>query len=293
MKIIDAFTFLNEVELVKARLEYLNEYVTDFIIVESNQTWRHQRNEPFFESIIPTLPQDIQNKIHHVIAQWPDEWLEDPNGVQEKWVENGTREHAFYEMQKFASADDTVFMSDLDEFWDPEKLNDAITEYNKNGQLVWLHDNRVCFVDWETESLRQWPGTKMGTFKDIESMETFYCSKNKATRIDPGKHDKPLFYSFEGGWHFSKMGDEATKAKLMGSIREWRTWETKIGMTAEQAAREIFEGGGWNNVTKKKKIRAVPVGVKGLTEKIIPILSKYDILWSKGRLPDNGRGKRR
>ena len=33
MKIIDAFTFLNEVDLVKARLEYYNDIVTDFVII--------------------------------------------------------------------------------------------------------------------------------------------------------------------------------------------------------------------------------------------------------------------
>ena len=37
MRVIDAFTFLNEVDLVKARFEYLNDIVTDFIVVESNQ----------------------------------------------------------------------------------------------------------------------------------------------------------------------------------------------------------------------------------------------------------------
>jgi len=281
MKIIDAFTFLNEVELVKARLEYLNPYVTDFVIIESNQTWRHQKNEPFFKTIIPTLPQEIQNKIHHVVAEWPDEWLEDEDGVQAKWVENGTREHALYEIQKFASADDWVIMNDLDEFWDPKKWNEAVDLYNEHGQLVWVHNNRVCFVDWETRGYKEWPGSKMAKFKDIITMADFYCSKNKALRgLEEGRKTK--FFPVYGGWHFSKMGDEATKAKLMGSIREWRTWETKIGMTADQAAKEIFNGKGWDSVTKKKKIAAEPVGLKGLTEEVTTILKKYSILWSNG-----------
>ena len=292
MRIIDAFTFLNEVELVKARLEYLNPYVTDFVIVESNQTWRHQKNEPFFKNVIPSLSQEIQSKIHHVIAEWPEHWLEDPDGVQEKWVENGTREHALYEIQKFAELDDWVLMNDLDEFWDPQKWKEAVDLYNTHGQIVWVHNNRVCFVDWETLGFKDWPGSKMAKLKDITSMAEFYCSKNKALRgLDEGR--KTLFYPMYGGWHFSKMGDVDTKAKLMGSIREWRTWETKIGMTAEQAAKEIFEGGGWNKVTKKKKISGDPVGTTGLTNEIIPILMQYPVLWSQGRTPNNSKGKKK
>jgi len=283
MRIIDAFTFLNEVELVKARLEYLNDIVTDFIIIESNQTWRHQPNTPIFADVIPTLPADIQAKIHHVVAKWPDEWLEDANGVQGKWVENGTREQALVEMRKWADPEDWVIMNDLDEFWDPARWETAKEEYNKYGKLVWMQNNRVCFVDWETLGFPEWPGSKMGKLKDITSMAEFYCSKNKGPFI---------FHCFSGGWHFSKMGDEQTKAKLMGSIREWRTWETKIGMTAEQAAHEIFHGGGWNRVTKKKKIGGNPVGTKGLTPGVVDVLKKYPVLWSDGRLPNNGTRKR-
>lgn len=284
MRIIDAFTFLNESDLVRARLEYLNPLVTDFVIIESNQTWRHQKNIPIFENIIKTLPVDIQKKIHHVVVEWPDNWLDNPEGVQSKWVENGTREQALIEIKKFADLEDWVIMNDLDEFWDITKWNDAVNLYNQYGQLVWLQDNRICFVDWKTESIRDWPGSKMAKLKDITTMEEFYCSKNKALRMkEPGM--KTLFHPIKGGWHFSKMGDLETKAKLMGSIREWRTWETKIGMTAEEAAFEIFHGKGWNTVSKKRKTWAIPCDLENLDENITTILKKYSVLWSNGNTP--------
>jgi len=284
MRIIDAFTFLNEVDLVKARLEYLNNIVTDFVIVESNQTWRHQRNTPFFHQVLETLPDEIKNKIHYVVAEWPDNWLEDADGVQEKWVENGTRELALTEMQKWASPDDWVIMNDLDEFWDPEKWNYAVEQYHAHGQIVWVHENRTCFVDWITPGIPRWPGSKMAKFKDITTMDEFYCSKNKALR---GQSEglKTLFHPVEGGWHFTKMGDAETKAKSMGSIREWRTWEPKIGKTPTEAAAAIMTGAGWNTVAKKGKMRAIADGGKGLTPKILKILEKTEIFWSKGIQP--------
>lgn len=284
MRIIDAFTFLNEVDLVKARFELLNDTVTDFIVVESNQTWRHQPNKPFFADVLKTLDRSLQKKIHYVVAEWPDEWIEDADGVQAKWVENGTREHAFYEMQKFADPDDWVHMSDLDEFWDPDKWNQAMTLYEQHGRLVWLHDHRTCFVNWKTPCIPLWPGTKTGKFKDIINMLDFYPSKNKALRIDKNTGNT-VFHPIEGGWHFTKMGDEATKAKSMGSIREWRTWEPKIGKTPEEAAKEIMSGTGWNSVAKKGKMRAADVGESGYTSRILSILKKYPIFWSNGIEP--------
>jgi beta-1,4-mannosyl-glycoprotein beta-1,4-N-acetylglucosaminyltransferase len=286
MRIIDAFTFLNEVDLVKARLEYLNDIVTDFVIVESNQTWRHQPNEPIFSQILKDLDPIIKSKIHHVVVEWPDEWLNHEQGVQEKWVENGTRERALDEIKKFGDLDDWVIMNDLDEFWDSDSWKQATELYEQHGQLVWIQSNRTCFVDWETTGMPNWPGSKMAKLKDITSMSEFYCSKNKATRVIPGKYNTPLFHSMPGGWHFTKMGNMETKAKSMNSIREWRSWETKIGKSAEEAALEIFKGNGWNSVAKKGKMKAEFVGEKNLTPRLLDILKKYPILWCNGLKPD-------
>lgn len=284
MRIIDAFTFLNEVDLVKARFEYLHEKVTDFIVVESNQTWRHQKNKPFFDKVLKHLPDHIKNKIHYVVASWPDSWLEDAQGVQEKWVENGTREHALYEMKKWADPEDWVIMNDLDEFWEVEKWQEAVDLYNTHGQIVWNHENRTCFVDWHTPGIPRWPGSKMAKFKDINTMAEFYCSKNKALR-GWSEGQKTLFYPIDGGWHFTKMGDAETKAKSMGSIREWRTWEPKINKSPEEAAREIMFGKGWNSVAKKGKMKAAYKGEEGLSPKILQVLKPVDIFWSKGLKP--------
>lgn len=38
MKLIDSFTYFNEIELLQVRLEYLYDIVDEFLIVESNRT---------------------------------------------------------------------------------------------------------------------------------------------------------------------------------------------------------------------------------------------------------------
>jgi len=44
MKIYDYFTFFNEIDLLKIRLEYLYDYVDKFVISESNLTFSGQKN---------------------------------------------------------------------------------------------------------------------------------------------------------------------------------------------------------------------------------------------------------
>lgn len=281
-RIIDAFTFLNEVDLVKARLEYLNDVVTDFVIIESNLTWRNETNIPFFKTIYDTLPNKIKHKIHHKVISWPVELTNNIESRDTKEVENGTRQEMLNEIRKFAGDTDWVFVSDLDEFWDKDKLKDAIELYNNNGKVCWLQDNRTCFVDWTTPGYPEWPGTKMAKLKDITRMIEFYVSKNKSLRVNKGR---TLFTPIKGGWHFTKMGDEQTKAKSMQSIQEWTTWETKINKTAEEAAYEIFKGSGWNRVAKKGKMKAKFTGTKGISKELIAILKKTNIFWSNGLKP--------
>ena len=283
-KIIDAFTFLNEIDLVKARLEYYNDIVTDFVIIESNQTWRHQKNQTFFHEILDVLPEEIKNKIHYTVCKWPDAWLDDSEGVQAKWVENGTREQALIEIKKFAGPDDWVIMNDLDEFWDKAKFQSAIEEYNQHGQVVWVHSNRQCFIDWYTPAIPEWPGSKMAKLKDISTMGEFYCSKNKALKVKT-LGQKTLFHPVKGGWHFTKLGDLVTKAKSIGSIREWRTWGTKIGKTPEEVAHAIFNGQGWNTVVKKGKQKAAYCGEDGIPIELLNILKKTKIFWANGLKP--------
>jgi len=129
-----------------------------------------------------------------------------------------------------------------------------------------------------------WPGSKMAKLKDINTMAEFYCSKNKALRVKtPGQ--KSLFFPMHGGWHFTKMGDMLTKAKSIGSIREWRSWEPKIGKTPEQAANEIFYGKGWNSIVKKGKQKAAYCGENGISTELSRILKKTNIFWSNGLKP--------
>ena len=52
IKLIDAFIFFNEVELLKFRLQYLSDVVDYFIIAESNRTFTGKNKELIIPKII-------------------------------------------------------------------------------------------------------------------------------------------------------------------------------------------------------------------------------------------------
>ena len=55
MKIIDSFIFYNEINLLKARLDYLGDFVDSFIICEANVNFAGQEKAFILETIFITM----------------------------------------------------------------------------------------------------------------------------------------------------------------------------------------------------------------------------------------------
>lgn len=128
MKIIDSFTFFNEVDLLKIRLEFLYKHVDHFIICESNVThsgtpksWNFLDNSNKFEA--------YKDKIIYV--QYAPNLSEYDFTVKDKefnenapsWsLERGQRNYISNFLGNFNS-EDVVIVSDADEIWNPELAN--------------------------------------------------------------------------------------------------------------------------------------------------------------------------
>ena len=63
MKIIDAFSFFNEVDLLKLRLEYLRDVVDYFVISECNYTHSGKSKPYYLDDIIDQFDEDLVKKI--------------------------------------------------------------------------------------------------------------------------------------------------------------------------------------------------------------------------------------
>jgi beta-1,4-mannosyl-glycoprotein beta-1,4-N-acetylglucosaminyltransferase len=128
MKIIDAFTFFNEIDLLKIRLEYLHQHVDHFIICESNVThsgapksWNfldHSKDfEAYKDKIIyaqytPSISEYDFTKKDEVFNENAASWK----------LERGQRNYISNFLKGFDS-EDVVIVSDADEIWNPELAN--------------------------------------------------------------------------------------------------------------------------------------------------------------------------
>jgi len=225
MKIVDAFIFFNELDLLEIRLNLLNDKVDYFVLVESTvghsgkeKILYYQENKQRFEKFNHKI-------IHHVVDDTPNSFEDaqrmfmtekDPlkknilmhsittsnTGNQVQWLREFYQHESTRMGMKKANLDDNdlCFISDLDEMWNPE-LDYEVDDYNvrKLRQLVY-----IGFLN--LKSSEPWTGTYYTKYKNIKN-----ASANHFDGVDKTKH---LFVD-NGGWHFTYQGGiEKIKTKL-------------------------------------------------------------------------------
>lgn len=178
--IYDAFTFFNELDLLELRLSILDPYVDRFILVESEQTFMGQEKLLYYAENKDRFAK-WNDKIIHVIA---------PN-IEIKSVpfERHWLCYALIEsiLQTIGNPEDIAFMSDLDEIWNPDVLEQIDNNSHSLEQL-----NYSYFLNMRSNEA--WTGTLTTKVKNI------FVGFNKLNRTA-----KP-FPLPNGGYHFTNMG---------------------------------------------------------------------------------------
>ena len=225
MKIIDCFTFYNEIDLLLYRLTILNDVVDKFILVESTKT--HSGNDkPLYYEMNKSMFSQFQDKIVHVIedgllsknelknTQNLNSYNADNNDY---WKNENMQRNAINKglemMRNGLNDDDYIFISDLDEIPNPStiikiKNNDKI---NNIGVLC----QQFYYYNLKHMKPSAWFHAR---FVSYELFKTLFNSIPEKVRTVP--YDifyKTSYHLVEnGGWHLSYFGDEKfIKNKLM------------------------------------------------------------------------------
>ena len=112
--IYDCFCFFNEHLLLDVRLNTLYDYVDKFILIEATKSHQNANKElHYFNN--KHLYDKFQDKIIHiVIDKYPD---------YSYWsYEIFQRDYIFNVIKNIAKSDDLIFVSDVDEIWNPQIL---------------------------------------------------------------------------------------------------------------------------------------------------------------------------
>lgn len=210
MRVIDSFTFFNEFDILKLRLNYLNDVVDYFIISESNYTHSGNSKPYYLDEVLNDIPENIRNKIIRLKYEPDLSQISLPKNVTKSDPDNGNwklereqRNLITYNLSQF-SPYDLFMVSDVDEI--PRK---EIVEMFRNCDL----DDTFCCVaksdmfyyNFTTYSDSNWAGTVFSTIKTTQEKGCDYFRTHRFS----------LFPVDNGGWHFSYFGDiERIKNKL-------------------------------------------------------------------------------
>jgi len=207
MKIIDCFTFFNELDLLEFRLKLLDSHIDHFVLAESNITHSGQPKPFYFEENKERFKPWL-HKIMYIPVHQSSEGLvfnseSSYNPQSSAWkLENGQR-NALAAATKLISNDDLVLLSDLDEMPDPVMLKKLKLT---NGPVVLSQLFHYYFLNCQnTGNERWWNGTI------VSSGQQFKTAMPQELRDK--RNDIPVVK--KAGWHFSYLGGlEKIKQKI-------------------------------------------------------------------------------
>lgn len=235
-KIIDAFLFFQELDLLEIRLEQLDPFVDLFVISEAGQTFSGKPKEFNFEknkerfakylhkihyqkiedchknyqSVIKYL-ENSQDPSHHKVRRILELHQHYPRSEIHWVLDTYHRESLHVALDKMANQGDIVLISDLDEIPSELIFNEDHLRKMKARPHVFQQDEFRYFLNYYKDS--EWLGTIGAKYEDITNYSLNGLridSKKERNIIDPN----PIK---NAGYHFTTCGGvEEIKRKIAG-----------------------------------------------------------------------------
>ncbi len=212
MKIVDCFTFYNELDMLNYRLNVLYPYVDHFVIVEARETHAGNPKKLYFEEN-KKLFESFMDKIVHIIVELPYKVPNICYDKNEQWLnENFQRDSIKYGIDRLhLGNEDLITICDLDEIVDPQRLDDfrkgIYHMENYGGGITWNMD--FYYYNLNCRSLTPWIRAKCVNYRKFKEMNP---EKIRMTNIE----EFPLIQ--KGGWHLSYFGDSKF---IMNKLKEF------------------------------------------------------------------------
>ena len=210
MAIFDCFQYFNEENILDIRLNILNEFVDNFIIVES--TINHQGKSKKLNFNINNYKR-FKNKINYIVVDDTPENIIRPHEGGESLVEQHQRNSIMKGLKK-ANDNDLVILSDVDEIPDLRKLN----EFDKNKYAVFSQKMFMYKLNLLNLKENNWHGSKIclkKNFKSPQWLRDLKLKKYPFWRIDKIRNIQIIN---QGGWHFAYL---QTPENILNKIKSF------------------------------------------------------------------------
>ena len=199
IKIIDCFTFYNELNMLNYRLNILNDVVDYFILVEAKQTHVGKEKKLFYDEN-KQMFEKFNDKIIHIVVDLPfnESNIDISNGDQ--WTneifQRNCISQGLEKIQHNLNNNDHIVIADVDEIPDPKTL---LQIKNKTLKICDINVLEQEFYYYNLNSKRNeyWYRCKTISYKKYRELNVL-CNEIRFFSGTPIKN---------GGWHLSYFGD--------------------------------------------------------------------------------------
>jgi len=254
--------FFDEEMLLDFRLNYLNNYVDKFVVVESSYTHSGEKRKLLLD--IKNFGKFKEKIIYIAVDKEPKNILgvlekDDENTKNSKYILNAAKRENFQRNCilngiKNADPQDVILISDLDEIPNLERNNLK----NINNKLIFFKQKLFYYkFNLKLESFK-WFGTK--ACKKINLISPQWLRNIKDRRYPFWRIDtffsktkyQDIFFIEDGGWHFSYMKTAQNIEKKLTSYLHHREYDLD----------PLGEGKIQDMINKKKPVYNLKVDMK-------------------------------
>jgi len=202
MKIIDCFTFYNELKMLEMRLQEMYDFVDYFVLVEATKTYANNDKELYYENNKEKYAKYNDKIIHIIVDDMPNDnnaWLLEYH--QRRCINRGVS-------QLELNNDDIIIVSDLDEIIDTDLIKNIKNKnINIENSIHYSIEQDLYYYNLNTKFNHKWFGSKLLNYY------TYYNNFNTDSNTIRNTHTNNTLKN--GGWHFSYFGDvEFIKNKI-------------------------------------------------------------------------------
>ena len=217
MKIYDCFYFFDELDLAEIRFNILDSVVDYFVVSESDTSFAGKPKSLIFKENISRYDKWKDKIIYHNPIPFPndkalfDEAMASPNTGRKEpvWLNEYCQKESLIKELKNCSDDDIIFISDLDEVWNPkikiEVINDSVYKPVLNCHPFYL-DNRSDLTEG-------WTGTRFSNYKTVKKYGLNHIRTESIVKSVPVEN---------GGWHFTWLNRKKNKWADSYPDNDWR-----------------------------------------------------------------------
>ena len=196
MKIIDCFTFYNELDMLEYRLTVLDDIVDYFILVESEKTHAGEI-KPLYYNENKERYAKWKHKIIHIIVELYSKEIWNNGWTQRRAIDRG--------IQKLnLNPNDLIIISDVDEIPNPISIGWLKTQTVEKMivlEMDYYNFNIETFI--KVPPFQEWKFARILPYSDYKTRFKYDCEDVRGSGI-PLPPNTP--YMRKAGWHLSFFG---------------------------------------------------------------------------------------